>query len=143
MAKKTQQQQARHLMVSNGWAQLMKAWQISVTAGGRRSTTGGGKKRVAKAGWDSSPREKPRGRQCHWRCGYGALLSVYISHKLGAASLGASHRSLVMFWKSHPMAWPWGRCFGHRGCPARLGPGEPLGTAAGGLSPFSEPLAEL
>lgn len=44
--KKTQQQQqARHLMVSNGWAQLMKAWQISVTAGGRRTTTGGGKKK--------------------------------------------------------------------------------------------------
>lgn len=37
---------------------------------------------------------------------------------------------------SQKPAWSWGY-------PARLGPGEPLGTAAGGLSPFSEPLAEL
>lgn len=73
----------------------MKAWQISVTAGGRRSTTGGEEKnRVAKAGWDSSPREKPPGRRCPWGFVCGALLSVYIGQKSRGASLGASHRSL-------------------------------------------------
>lgn len=79
-------------MASNGWAQLMKARQISVTAGGKQSTTEGGKKRVAKAGWDSSAREKPRGRRWDRGCGCGALLSAHTGHKQGAASLGACHR---------------------------------------------------
>lgn len=100
--------------------------------GGREAK---GKKRI---GWDSSRREKPLGTRCHRGCACGALLSVYIDHKLGVASLGASPKKLVVFWKSHPIAWPQGRCFGHRGCPARLGRGESLGTAAGGPSPFSE-----
>lgn len=63
--------------------------------GGREAK---GKKRI---GWDSSRREKPLGTRCHRGCACGALLSVYIDHKLGVASLGASPKKLVVFWKSH------------------------------------------
>lgn len=86
-------------MVSNGWAQLMKAWQISVTAGGRRSTTGEGKKK-------ESP--KPDGIPVPGKSPVADDASGDVPVELCSPCTSATNREqhpwehLTEAWKSHP-----------------------------------------